>query len=268
MVKKEKRINKPVTDKTIIKYHRSYRTLPGSARSFFLHFCILALPLSAIIVLFYPWISRTLCLITQSILSPFFFQDSLRIVETPYIKAIGNVSYLSLPGRFPSTLFSLVNAIICLFALAYLPNVERAKPLVIYTIMTAAIHMVSSLFFLIFPSYFPYGASEYSRLYMLQQIGIWFFVPLIMGLGIMSLPSSFGTKCFTMGVTFLYSLVFGTLRYAVFLYILSKISLIFMAILFFSLGPLIDFVYIVGIYSTHVTQLANKLREDFTIWQW
>jgi len=89
-----------------------------------------------------------------------------------------------------------------------------------------------------------------------------------MGLAVLPLPSSLVSKCVTLGITFCYSLVFGTLRYAVFLFVLTKASLLYMAVLFFVLGPLVDFVYIVGIYGVHVTRLAKKMRGDYASWKW
>jgi hypothetical protein len=103
---------------------------------------------------------------------------------------------------------------------------------------------------------------------MIQQISIWFFVPLIMGVGVMPLPGTIMSKIATMIVTYIYSLAFGAFRYVVFLFILSKISLLYMSILFFVLGPLLDFVYVVGIYSVYVTKLAARIQEDYSLWKW
>jgi hypothetical protein len=130
------------------------------------------------------------------------------------------------------------------------------------------IHTVSSLYFLLFPAYFPYTGSDYSQLYMLQEVGIWFFMPVIMGLAILPMPASILYKAGIMLLIYLYSLLFGLVRYIVFLMIISKISMIYMAVLFFALGPLIDFLYSVGIYSLYVNKIARRLAEDFSIWRW
>lgn len=255
-------------EKTIIRYHRSYRKLMGSVQLFCIQFFLCVIPLSAITLFWYPQITHAVCLIAEAILSPYFFADTVRIVEIQYIEGFGNVSFLSLPGQFPTAFFSMINALICLLLLTILPRIETAKPLIIFMIMLAFVHFLSSLFFLISPSLFPYDATDYSQLYMAQQIGIWFFVPLVMGIAVMPLPSSLTSKCFTMVITYLYSLLFGTVRYAIFIFILAKVSLLYMPILFFALGPLIDFVYIVGIYSIYVTRLANKISGEFTLWKW
>jgi len=252
--------------KSVILYHRSYRKIAVSAKPFVLQLVCIALPLSLIVVFFYPEITRTVCRIAVQVLSPYFDKDSLRIVSYPYI--IGNGHYLALPGKFPSAVFSLVNTIFSLLMLLLLPNINRLKPLLILGTVLSFILFISAMFFLLVPDQFPYQASDYSDLYIKQQISIWFFVPVIMGLGVLPLPASLPSKIFTMLISFVYSLIFGTVRYVVFLYIIGKISLIYMAVLFFALGPLVDFVYIVGIYSCYTTRLAKKIKGNFTLWKW
>ena len=257
--------------KSIILFHRSYRKLPGSFLGFLLQFILFTLPFSIITFFYYPQFTTFICQIAEYVLEPYFTPDTVRIIGVEYIDFIGNISsisFLDLPGMVPAFTFSLMNALVCLVVLIILPRIDKAKPLIIFLIIVASIHMVSSLFFLFFPTSFPYVASDYSRLYMLQHVSIWFFVPIIMGLAIMPLPSSIPIKIFTMIITYINALVFGTIRYVVFLFILAKVSMIYMAILFFVLGPLIDFVYIVGIYSLHVNRLANKIKGDFNLWKW
>lgn len=260
--------NRKTNGKSVILYHRSYRNLPGSTGLFLLQFLFLAIPFSVLTVLFYPQITHVICLIAESVLSPFFFSDSIRIVEAPLIEIIGKISLLDVPGKLPTFNLALGNALVSLLFLIFLPRIETGKPMIIFSVMVSSLHLISSLFFLIIPSQFPYDAADYSQLYMIQQISIWFFVPLIMGFAILPLPSALILKCFIMGITYTYSLVFGTVRYAVFLFILAKASLIYMPILFFVFGPLIDFIYIVGIYSIHITRLSLKLKGDFSLWRW
>lgn len=254
--------------KSIILYHRSYRKLPGSVRSFFIHYALLAAPLSALVVVFYPELTLCVSRIAVSVLSPFYAPETLKIIGAPYISIIGDVSLVWVPGRYPTILFSLLNVLACVLLLVVLPRIKQYKPLIILGIIITCVHLISSLFFLFVPQHFPYEAVDYSELYMKQQIGIWFFVPLILGIAILHLPSSLFSKCGSMLAVYFYSLVFGTIRYAIFLFVLSKISMLYMALLFFALGPLIDFVYVVGIYSMHVTRFADKIHSDFALWKW
>lgn len=254
--------------KAVILYHRAYRKLPGSFWMFFLQFLLFATPVSICSVLFYPEITRALCQTALYVLTPQFPADSLRMAEQQFLPFLDNYSYLQLPSTMPSFYFSLVNAVICVILLLILPRIETAKPIMIFLMMASSVHLVSSLFFLIAPQWFPYDTSEYSRLYILQQISICFFVPLIIGMAVMPLPSSILSRCLVVWSTYVYSLIFGTLRYIVFLYVLEGYSLLYMAILYFVTGPLIDFIYIVGIYSVYVARVANKMKGDLKLWQW
>jgi hypothetical protein len=255
-----------IVAKSVILSHRSYRKISTSARPFVFQFFFIAVPLSLMVVFFYPEITMAVCEIARTILSPSFDRDALRIVSYTYV--IGHASYITLPGTFPSILFSFINAIVSLLLLVLLPAIERFKPLIIFCIVVSFIMFLSSVFFIFLPDQFPYQASDYSDLYIKQQISIWFFVPIIMGLAVLPLPSSLLSKVITMVTTFLYSLAFGTVRYVVFLFIIGKISLLYMAILFFVLGPLVDFVYIVGIYSVYAARVARNIKGNFTLWKW
>ena len=48
----------------------------------------------------------------------------------------------------------------------------KGRPLAIYLILCSAIHLINSLWFVFGEKYFPYTLTVYSKLYMLQEIGI------------------------------------------------------------------------------------------------
>ncbi|MDR3348381.1 MAG: hypothetical protein LBO03_02040 [Acidaminococcales bacterium] len=254
--------------KLVILYHRSYRKLPGSTKIFLLHFALLALPLSLSSLFFYPEITEKICVIAKNVLDPYYYADSVSVLSRKYIEGIGPLFYVQVPASYPSYLFSLGNAVVTLFLLAVLPNIEKFKPFLIFSLILCTVHIVSSLYFLLFPAYFPYTGGDYSQLYMLQEISIWIFMPVIMGLAVLPMPVSIFLKALVMVFIYLYSLLFGLVRYIVFLMIVSKISMIYMALLFFALGPLIDFIYAVGIYTLFVNRIAKNLAEDFSLWRW
>jgi hypothetical protein len=252
--------------KSIILYHRSYRKVSGSPGIIALEFLLFALPFSIFVAYYFPELTRTVSHIAQTVLRPFFPRDVLTIVQVPFMNM--QVFFVDLPSVHPSRVFSAVSAAVSLTLLVLLPRIRHAKHISIFLVVVAFINAVSSLFFTFFPYHFPYQAVDYSELYIKQQIGIWFFVPIILGLAILPLPSTILSKIITLSAAFCYSITFGTVRYAVFLYILTKTTLLSMAVLFFVLGPLVDFVYIVGIYSVHVARLANKMKGNFASWKW
>lgn len=254
--------------KTIMLYHRSYRTIDGSVWIVLLQILFFALPISLGSVFFYPEITNALCQLAQDILSPHFSPGSIYVAEAQFISFLDDFSYLHLPSTYPTFTFSLLNAIVCVLLLIILPRIETGKPFLIFFQMVSFIHLTSSLFFMFAAEKFPYDTTEYSRLYILQQISIGFFVPLIMGMAVMPLPSPLILRCLVVWSTYFYSLLFNSLRYIVFLYLLDVSSLLFMAVLYFIMGPLVDFVYITGIYSLFLSGVAKDLRGDSGAWRW
>ncbi|WP_371381303.1 hypothetical protein [Sporomusa aerivorans] len=254
--------------KSVILYHRSYRKLPGSVQLFLLQFVCMAVPLAALTAYNYPKLTHAICLLAETILSPFYAHDTVMITQGPFLAAVGYLNFLNVPGKYPTFGFSIVNFAISLVLLLFLVYFCKPRPLNICLIPIVTVHMLASCFFAVSPNLFPYDTADYSYLYMVQQISILLFVPFIMGVALLPLPSGTMTKFLTMIATYLYSLTFGTVRYVAILYFLSKASLLYMALLFFAFGPLLDFAYIVGIYSIHVTWLAKKIKGDFSLWRW
>ena len=257
-----------VSAKSVILYHRSYRVVQGSFWLVLAQILLFVIPVSLCSVIFYPEITRTLCQVAQEILTPHYPAESLYIVEEQFLTFIDDFSYLHLPSTSPTPFLCLVNVLVCGVLLLFLPRVEKFKPIMIFLTMITVVHLSSSLFFLFAPESFPYDATEYSRLYILQQISIGFFVPIIMGAAVMALPASLPSRCAMVVLTYLYSLLFGSLRYIVLLYLLEVSSLLYMAVLYFITGPLIDFIYITGIYSVFAARVAKNMKGDARLWKW
>jgi hypothetical protein len=109
---------------------------------------------------------------------------------------------------------------------------------------------------------------KFSELYITTEVGMWFFVPVIMGIALLPIPAGIFSKFVILFLTLLYSMIFGIVRYIVFLFIIAKLSYLFMPVLYFSLGPLVDFIYIVGIYSFYVSKVAENIAQDCKVWKW
>jgi len=113
-----------------------------------------------------------------------------------------------------------------------------------------------------------YSMVIYLDLYMKTVVCIWLIIPYILLIGFIPLPINFLQKLGIILLTVTYSIIFGLLRYIVYIYILREFSYLFMAIIFFMFGPFFDFVYVVGFYSVFVSNLAVKIKGDETKWGW
>jgi len=252
--------------KKIIYYHRAYRKITRSLKASLFELLAVSIPFSLLILFGYPWITRFMSHIAKVVLLPHFPLDTIRITEKVFF--LGNISFIDINGSYPSAVLSFINSLVSLGLIAFLPVVKKNKNIAIYIIFLASINLISSLFFIASPYEFPYTATDFSEFYVTSEISMWLFIPFILGMAVILLPSSLFPKVVLIAFAILYSIIFGTLRYIIFLFVVSKYSIIYMALLFFAFGPLIDFVYIVGIYSFYNSRLANDLKVSNTVWKW
>lgn len=201
-----------------------------------------------------------------AVLSPYFTAGAIDLTQKTFLW--NNVWLVDIPGTYPSIFTAPANFFLSLGLILFLLFVKRKKNIAIYFIFPMGINLISALFFIFSPANFPYTAADFAELYIKSQISMWLFIPVILGMAFLPLPASIVPKLALISITLLYSSVFGTLRYIIFLFIISKLSVMHMALLFFSFGPLIDFVYIVGIYCFYISRLSGKLKGNKTVWRW
>lgn len=255
-----------MTSKTIIYYHRSYRKISGSGWKFLLALVVVGIFLSVAIFFACPFLSKWMSLIAAAVLSPHYPSGTIQIIEKSFFWE--KVFFLEIPGPLPSALTIYANTGISVALIALMMLVKRYKNIAVFIAFLSAAHLVASLFFMVFGGAFPYTGPEFSELCIKSQIGIWLFIPFVLAMAFLPLPASMPSRIAVIASTMLYSLVFGTLRYIVFLYVISKFSSLYMAILYFAFGPLIDFIYIVGIYSVYSNRLAKILKGNQSVWKW
>lgn len=147
---------------------------------------------------------------------------------------------------------------------------RKERPITIYILINAAIHFITCAYFFFAKYSFPYTIAQYSNLYMKQQIGIWLSFIVIAGVSIGIMGSrAIITKILTFFGIMLYSFVFGIVRYILFLFVLEQYSVLYMAMMFFTFGPLFDFVYLVGIYMININRLVKKYEgKNKGDWKW
>jgi len=252
--------------KNTIYHHRSYRTISGSVSEFALQFILILTPICLMVLFLYPFLSQFICAMGARALQPWFQEGEVVTATTDFLT--GKTHFLVTPGKIPSGRFALVNAIFFSVLILVLQVKNDYKSITHSVIFFSIINLISSLFFLFIPSVWPYQITHYSEAYMKSQISIWLFIPVVLGCAIFPLPASILAKISVILLTLLYSFVFTLLRYPTFLFILSKYSFLYMAALFFLLGPLMDFVYVVGIYAFFTSRIALNLKNDLKVWKW
>ncbi|NWG75364.1 MAG: hypothetical protein HXY24_12265 [Rubrivivax sp.] len=162
----------------------------------------------------------------------------------------------------------MINVIVALLIIFILPQTKTPKPITIPFTLMSLIHLVSALLFLFVPDRFPYQVIDFSTTYVAMVIITWFLIPVVYGFTLYPLPSSVLSKIGMIFFTIAFTATFNIFRYSLFLYLIHVHSFIFMAILFFCFGFLVDMIFIVGFYSFYLSLLSRKLKQDMDVWQW
>ena len=257
-------------EKKQIFYARTYRHLQFNLRDCLVFTFLFVIPLTVLFLLYYDELAGAMCYGAA-----WFLYKVSGVVPgfntAEFIPQLGPVYYLGFNTMAPGygtiltniAVVLLLNWLLCLKPL-------RGKPLSVYVQITLFIHMVSCVFFLLGRDIFPYDIEDYSKLYVQQQVGIWVTFLVLIGLveGILGRGAVI-YRVLIMFVVLIYSFVFGTVRYGLFLWVLQQYSVLYMPIMFFVLGPFFDFLYFVMIYTISANFMIkrndNKFRND---WAW
>ncbi|KJS21708.1 MAG: hypothetical protein VR72_09465 [Clostridiaceae bacterium BRH_c20a] len=262
-----------VGQKMQIYFSRSYRHLkPDSKeRLFLLLGCVL--PCVVFFLFFYTKISYLLAVWVKEALTVTIPESSLRIAYAEFLPFFGGVYYVQIPSTMPSFQEITLNLAVTLILLfiCFLPsrNSKGGTPLFIYFAIILLTHLIAIIFFMFAQDFYPYSATHYSELYIKQQVGIWLSFLVLSGLimGILGYGGITGRLIAFWG-TMTYSFVFGCVRYLASMFIISKVSSLYMAILFFSLGPLFDFLYLVCFYSIYINAQINRFDQGERRLKW
>jgi hypothetical protein len=257
-----------VIDKNQIYFHRSYRKLQQQSLAYVaFSLLILVVFVDFLVMYYYSQITLGISQFTKMVLSTVIPEQLIEIVPKIYIT--DNVHVVALPGRYPSIKLSIIVAIISLtlfFSAIYLKRV--IEPKMVWLIFITFINTASSIFFIFFAGYFPYDLEIFSEMYIKTEVGIWVIIPIVLTIALIPFPITLIKKLMVILLTLGYSIVFATVRYIVFLYLLRSTSYLFMALMFFMLGPFLDFIYIVGSYSLCLSSAGKYTRKKMELWNW
>ncbi|MDO5336025.1 MAG: hypothetical protein Q4E89_00995 [Eubacteriales bacterium] len=258
-------------EKRIIYYSRTYRRIKVNKIKYILYICLLILPALLFLWFHLDDLTRWMCEVSVQVLKK-YCPEVRAGIRTERYALFGNLSYLSARTVYPGFRTSVLNAVASFFAIAVIVNLPwKGRPVAIYLLLNTGIHLINSLWFVFGERYFPYSLTTYSELYMLQEIGIWIVFLVMTGLvtGMIG-DRGFIYKFLAVAAVMAYSILFGVLRYMVFMYFMYRYSIIYMALCYFTFGPMFDFLYLVMIYAIFVNRMikiydSGKGREA---WRW
>lgn len=258
-------------NKDKIFYSRQYRHLEFDKGKTIIYLLLVFIPAFIILLLNISNISRVMSYLGVKVLGRYFPGIPMQIVNSK-IGFLGPVEYVDLPTIYPEISFTFINLIVTIGLLLFI-NIgrKRGKIASIFLTISLVTHLVNCIYFIFASNYFPYSTFQYSDLYMKQQIGIWVVFIILTGF----LTASMGSKGLIYKIiaflgTMTYSLVFGIIRYILFLYILQRFSVLYMSLMFFIFGPFFDFLYLVGIYSVFTNKMISLYESENgrDEWRW
>ena len=248
-------------------YHRAYKKVEATDTSVLVRFFALVLLIDILIIKFHPDLTRAISSFCAYILKAAGYEPT--IVLTDWALLYEKIYLTDLQATYPAPVLSAAVFFLSIMAMLILPRVKRIpKPIAIWLGFLCFINLVSATFFIFIPHLFPYSTLIFSDLYMKTEIGIWLFIPVLLGMALHPIPRGITEKFALILAVEIYSIAFAAVRYTVFLYIFRELSVLFMAVLFFAFGPLFDFVYVVGSYSVYTSWVAKKLSKRTERWRW
>lgn len=255
-------------EKTHIFYHRSYRKVESRSIPYIaLSVLLLVVMVELFILLYFPQLTRFISQAAATVLGTCVPPELVQISPKPYL--YGNVYVVTIPGRYPSMTLSVIVAIVSLAVIYMAVSVKRAiDPKLVWLIFIFFIMLFSAIFFIFFPEYFPYDLEIFSEMYIKTEVGLWMIIPFILTFALLPFPFRLFEKFGVILLTLFYSIVFACVRYIVFLYLLRSTTYLFMALMFFMLGPFLDFIYIVGSYSLCISESGKRTGKDKARWNW
>ncbi len=251
-----------------IYFHRAYKTLAGAGRGGIFAFLFLVAALDVLIGIYHVPLLHRFVEVVGGMVGACGLR--VEVFHWPFLPVwIKSMPILDAAGAFPSKMLSVVSFVVWMLVVLIMPHLRRIpKVIVVYVVFLGLMNTASAAFFVFVPHLFPYDISDFSLLYMGTQFGMWLLMPVVLGVALAPLRRPVFEKWTVVVLTVVYAVVFGAVRYAAFLYLLREISVLYMAALFFALGPLIDFVYVVAIYSIYVNFIALKVRNNPETWRW
>jgi len=255
-------------EKNQIYYHRSYRKLKQhSLLNIAVQVLVQIVLIDFFIFYYYPQITEAISKVTKAVLATAISQELIEIVPSLYI--YDNVHVVTLPGRYPSLKLSIIVAVLSLTFFFLSISLKRViEPKFVWLIFISFINLTASLFFIFYSGYFPYDMEVFSEMYIKTEVGIWIIIPFILTIALLPFPIKMIKKVGVIILTILYSMVFALVRYIVFLYLLRTTTYLFMALMFFMLGPFLDFIYIVGSYSLCLSTAGKQTQKKMELWNW
>ncbi len=260
-----------MAQKKTIYYSRTYRRIHTNFLHAFVYIFLLVLPALILLITHLEEITLAMSRLTVKVLQGAMPWGNFAVKESGFVP-FGLTYCVELDGRFPTPNELLINLIVVTVIIGILVTSGlRGRPITVYLLFSFMVHIISCVYFIFIDDYFVYTATDFSDIFIKQQVSIWILFVVMMGI-ITAFVGTAGVfyKIAAFFAVMIYSTVFGVIRYIVFMFILSYFSILYMADMYFVTGPIFDFLYLVSIYSIYSDRIQKRLDspEGEDEWAW
>ncbi len=222
--------------------HRSYRRVPFSFVRMMLVSSLIAIFFVAATVAFYPYAIAVMKNLSYDVLTydAIGLQNLFRPEPLRWELFVGSV----VPFNGPESSFTLYCLLFALFStvLCYLFIAKGGLYLWYFT--ASLLLLLSAGLYYFIPGSIPYTFKEFCDLYFESAWLVWIATPFFISFSLIPVPCNALPKFSVVLTAQLYSISIGIVRFGLFSIILVKGSFLFMPVLYFLFGPLLD-IYIV-----------------------
>jgi hypothetical protein len=245
--------------------HRSYRRVRSVDRKGLVATLAVIAILETVIVSQISWLERLFTNIAFHLTPP--VDGTLRIASDTYLGArVTWIDFSLPPMEYTAVWLWFVGALVAARVLFVTKRIS--PPIRLLGSFFAAMVSASALYMLFF-GHLGYESEAFSLLYMRTSAIVWLLVPIVVGALSATVPFSslerFGLALFCWCSVFILSAV----RYAMFVWVLKTFGSLFMPTLYLLLGPVLDFIYLMSIFSLFLTPLGRRLDSGRAeVWAW
>ena len=126
-----------------------------------------------------------------------------------------------------------------------------------------------SALYMLFFGHLGFEGDAFSNLYVRTSVIVWLLSPIMVGLLGLTMPFTSWERLALVSLCWTSIFVLSAVRYALFVWALTQFGSVLMPSLYLFLGPVLDFVYLMSIFSLFLVPLGRRLdRGGRSSWAW
>lgn len=152
--------------------------------------------------------------------------------------------------------------------LFFLIPLRRATPYRVLGALVCFVSAASGAFFYAAGHSFPYTTADFAAVWMKAEFCLWLIAPFLFAIALSPLPFSPIRTLAYSATAVAYAMWFSVVRLAVLLALFHIAGLVWFVPAYFLVGFLVDFTFIVAVYSLAVSAAAEVVARKREVWLW